>query len=63
VRTTTLKAVGFGISNGKQADEIIRAGADGVIVGSAFVDIIAKGEDVPERLEALAKELKDGTRV
>lgn len=60
VRTTTPKAVGFGISNGRQASEIIRAGADGVIVGSAFVDIIAKGEDVPERLEKLAKELKDG---
>lgn len=62
VKTTTPKAVGFGISNGRQAAEIIRAGADGVIVGSAFVDIIAKGVDVPERLEALAKELKDGTR-
>ncbi len=62
VKTTTPKAVGFGISNGRQAAEIIRAGADGVIVGSAFVDIIAKGENVPERLEALAKELKDGIR-
>ena len=60
VKTTTPKAVGFGISNGKQATEIIRAGADGVIVGSAFVDIIAKGEDVPLRLEALARELKQG---
>lgn len=62
VKTATPKAVGFGISNGRQAAEIIRAGADGVIVGSAFVDIIAKGEDVPGRLEALARELKDGTR-
>ncbi len=42
VKTTTPKAVGFGISNGRQATEIIRAGADGVIVGSAFVDIIGK---------------------
>jgi tryptophan synthase alpha chain len=62
VKTTTPKAVGFGISNGRQAAEIILAGADGVIVGSAFVDIIGKGVDVPEKLEALAKELKDGTR-
>ncbi|MDP3103267.1 MAG: tryptophan synthase subunit alpha [Candidatus Methanoperedens sp.] len=61
VKTTTPKAVGFGISNGKQAAEIIRSGADGVIVGSAFVDIIASGKDVPARLEALAKELKEGT--
>ncbi len=60
VKTTTPKAVGFGISNGKQASEIIRAGADGVIVGSAFVDIIASGKDVPERLEELARELKEG---
>jgi tryptophan synthase alpha chain len=62
VKTTTPKAVGFGVSNGKQAAEIIRAGADGVIVGSAFVDIIASGREVPERLEALARELKEGTR-
>ncbi|VVB87613.1 Tryptophan synthase alpha chain [uncultured archaeon] len=60
VKTTTPKAVGFGISNGKQAAEIIRSGADGVIVGSAFVDIIASGKDVPARLEALAKDLKEG---
>jgi tryptophan synthase alpha chain len=62
VKTATPKAVGFGISNGKQASEIIRTGADGVIVGSAFVDIIASGKDVPERLEALARELKEGIR-
>jgi len=62
VKTSIPRAVGFGISNGRQASEIIRAGADGVIVGSAFVDIIAKGKDVPERLEALAGELKDGIR-
>lgn len=60
VKTTTPRAVGFGISNGKQAAEIIRAGADGVIVGSAFVDIIASGKDVTARLEALARELKEG---
>jgi tryptophan synthase alpha chain len=62
VKTTTPKAVGFGISNGKQASEIIRGGADGVIVGSAFVDIIAGKKDVSTRLEALARELKEGAR-
>ena len=62
VKTSTPKAVGFGISNGKQAAEIIRAGADGVIVGSAFVDIIAGGKDAAENLEALARELKEGIR-
>ncbi|AFO59346.1 MULTISPECIES: tryptophan synthase subunit alpha [unclassified Natrinema] len=35
------KAVGFGVSEGDHAAEIIDAGADGVIVGSALVDIIA----------------------
>ncbi len=62
VKTNTPKAVGFGISSGKQASEIIQAGADGVIVGSAFVDIIARGNNAEERLEALARELKDGMR-
>ncbi len=62
VKTGTPKAVGFGISNGKQAAEIIRAGADGVIVGSAFVDIIAGKNDVEKRLEALARELKEGMK-
>ncbi|MCZ7356670.1 MAG: tryptophan synthase subunit alpha [Candidatus Methanoperedens sp.] len=62
VKTKTPKAVGFGISNGRQASELIRAGADGVIVGSAFVDIIASGKDASGRLEALARELKEGIR-
>ncbi|MCE8422581.1 MAG: tryptophan synthase subunit alpha [Candidatus Methanoperedens sp.] len=62
VKTDTPKAVGFGISNGKQAARMIEDGADGVIVGSAFVDIIASGKDVMERLEALARELKEGVR-
>jgi len=56
------KAVGFGISTGKQAAEVREAGADAVIVGSAFVKIIEEGKDVNERLEALASELKSGIR-
>jgi tryptophan synthase alpha chain len=61
------KAVGFGISSGEQARQVVESGADGVIVGSAYVDIIAEGveeghstEHVAERLEALARELKQG---
>ena len=55
------KAVGFGISTGENAAEVVRAGADGVVVGSALVDVIAEGgDDVPDRLEAMARELKDG---
>jgi len=63
VKTPLPKAVGFGISNAKQASEIIHAGADGVIVGSAFVDIIASKRNVKRRLESLARELKDGMRL
>lgn len=61
------KAVGFGISTGDQARRIIEAGADGIIVGSALVDIIGEGvgAEVPmatiaDRLEAKARELADG---
>jgi len=60
VETGLPKAVGFGISTGRQAEEIRTAGADAVIVGSAFVKIIEEGKDVNERLESLAKELKSG---
>jgi tryptophan synthase alpha chain len=54
------KAVGFGISEREHAREIVAGGADGVIVGSAFVDIVASQEDVVDRLEAKARELKAG---
>ncbi len=50
------RAVGFGISTPEQAAEVIRAGADAAIVGSACVDLIAKGEI--ERLERLVREMK-----
>jgi tryptophan synthase alpha chain len=50
------KAVGFGISTPEQAAEVISAGADAVIVGSACVDLIAKGEI--ERLENLVRGMK-----
>jgi len=61
------KAVGFGISEYDHAKEVVEAGADGVIVGSALVDIIAdgatSGEDTEEtaaKLEEKAAELKAG---
>ncbi|MEK7170470.1 MAG: tryptophan synthase subunit alpha [Patescibacteria group bacterium] len=40
-------AVGFGISTPEQARVFAKAGADGIIVGSAIVDIIAKHGDSP----------------
>jgi tryptophan synthase alpha chain len=61
------KAVGFGISSGEQAADVVAAGADGVIVGSALVDIVAEGheedeptEETAAKLESLARELKEG---
>jgi tryptophan synthase alpha chain len=50
------KAVGFGISTPAQAAEIIRAGADAAIVGSACVDLIARRE--LDRLEELVRDMK-----
>jgi len=61
------KAVGFGISTGEHAAAVTRAGADGVIVGSALVDIVADGheqgepiQDVTDRLRSKARELVAG---
>ena len=61
------KAVGFGIKTGEHTERIVAGGADGVIVGSALVDIVADGvdndtptEEVAARLEAKARELKAG---
>ncbi len=61
------KAVGFGIKTGDHAANVVEAGADGVIVGSALVDIVAEGLEngddattVAERLESKAAELKSG---
>jgi tryptophan synthase alpha chain len=54
------KAVGFGISTPEQAAEVIRAGADAAIVGSACVDLIAKGEI--DQLESLVRKMKASVR-
>ena len=61
------KAVGFGIKTGEHAERIVAAGADGVIVGSALVDIVAEGhesgasvDETAARLEEKARELKEG---
>jgi tryptophan synthase alpha chain len=59
-------AVGFGVSKPEHAGGIIEAGADGVIVGSAFVNIVSKRQSEVDRmleeLEALALKLKEATK-
>jgi len=59
-------AVGFGVSKPEHAKLIIQSGADGVIVGSAFVNIINKHRGnvgrMLEELEVTARKLKNATR-
>ena len=54
------KAVGFGISTPEQAADVIRAGADAAIVGSACVDLIARGR--VDELVALVGEMKEAVK-
>ena len=55
-------AVGFGISNPEQANTMAKE-ADGVIVGSAIVKLIAQyGKDAAAPVGAFVKEMKDAVR-
>lgn len=57
-------AVGFGVSNGAQARAVSRL-ADGVIVGSAIVECMARAANDAERVNgvrALVRELVEGIR-
>jgi tryptophan synthase alpha chain len=59
-------AVGFGVSKPEHARRIIEAGADGVIVGSAFVNLANKHQGdigrMLEELETLARKLKEAMK-
>lgn len=56
----TPAAVGFGIATPEMAREIIKTGADGVIVGSAIVRIIGQyGGDAGKYLYEYVKSMKD----
>jgi len=59
-------AVGFGISAPEHVQRLVQAGADGVIVGSAFVNIIGENsQDIPlasTKLEDLARQMKKATK-
>jgi len=59
-------AVGFGVSNKDQVKNLIEAGADGVIVGSAFMRLVNEEKDLErilKGLKSLAEELKKGTKI
>lgn len=56
-------ALGFGISTPEQVAEVARLNADGIVVGSALVRTVEEhgaSTDLPERLEAQARELAGG---
>ncbi|MEM0313785.1 MAG: tryptophan synthase subunit alpha [Candidatus Bathyarchaeia archaeon] len=62
--TDTPLIVGFGISKAEHAEALITAGADGVVVGSAYARIYAENLDNPFRklpeIARLAREIKLG---
>ena len=59
-------AVGFGVSKPEHVKRIIAAGADGVIVGSVFVNLIQTRQEnidaLLKELQATASDLKKATR-
>ncbi|MFQ6118070.1 MAG: tryptophan synthase subunit alpha [Candidatus Bipolaricaulia bacterium] len=55
-------AVGFGLARPEHIRAVIRAGADGAVVGSRIVAEIAKGA-APRALESFVRELKKGTSI
>jgi tryptophan synthase alpha chain len=56
------KAVGFGIKTGEHAERIVAGGADGIIVGSALIDIVAEGHEQGDPVDEVAKGLEDRAR-
>jgi tryptophan synthase alpha chain len=59
--TSTPIAIGFGVSTPEQAGEVSRI-ADGVIVGSALVQIVDRAEDKPQAAAQFIRALKAGMR-
>jgi tryptophan synthase alpha chain len=59
-------AVGFGVSKPEHVRRIIQSGADGVIVGSAFVNVVHGHQGnvgrMLEELKVMARKLKNATR-
>ena len=59
-------AVGFGISTPQHVRQVVEAGADAAIVGSAFINLIVKNQNdsatMLKELQETAKELKAATK-
>jgi tryptophan synthase alpha chain len=59
--------VGFGISRPEHVKAIIKAGADGAIVGSAIVDLIAKNinnkKKMLDKIDSYVKAMKNATKI
>lgn len=60
-------AVGFGVSNPEQVQEIVNSGSEGVIVASAIIDIITENLDnkrfMLNKIGKFCQELKKGTKI
>lgn len=60
-------AVGFGISKPEHVKAIIMSGADGAIVGSAFVNVIERNlcdiSKLPKEIELYTNKLKEATKL
>ncbi len=55
--------VGFGVSRKEHVRELINAGADGVVVGSAIVRLVEEfGENAADRIEEFVRELRGGLK-
>jgi tryptophan synthase alpha chain len=57
-------AVGFGVSREEHVKFMLNAGADAVIVGSAFINLIEQNgrQEMAGKVESLARSLKNATR-
>lgn len=58
-------AVGFGVNNAEQARSILHAGADGIIVASAFLRLVDKTQKtkIQPKITSFAKSLKKTTAI
>lgn len=62
-KTNIPKAVGFGISKREHAKKVVQGGADGIVAGSVFIDLMDPNLDEKswiEKVEKKATELKQG---